>query len=1052
MFVKFKNENSGIVSFGKMVSEGTTSSLVEIFKDPSSGITEVTVDNSVIQKFNVQDQISIFYPSANGLAWVHSFADQDNEINHNTGQLLETTFAFDVGRYLLGHCYSSYASYVDKLSFLNSALSQRKAALGIQSILPSNVNLEDHQMEVARRVLEDPLQRYILADEVGLGKTIEAGYIIRQIFFDLDFKAKVLICCPRSLKKQWKTELTERFYLGKYIDTYGLIEIIEYSDLTDGLISQNYDLLVIDEAHKVMPRSKEQAETEAFKKIRKVSNMSRRLLLLSATPALHNEFGFLSMLSFVDPLAYRLDDINDFKKKVSRRESIASIIAALTPENFDFLSMTLDRIRDENLNDENLLLLVDRLDDLTLEVDANNHLFLKSLYELKGYLSETYKLNHRVIRNRRRNLRYITQNRGGVEAKFYPDNTGNTANFFEQFRSWAAEQITFDDKADIAKVSEVFMGLRSRLYNLNGSNGSSWGALDWKISRPDYVKDQNAIKPIIEFIKSNSLFEKRCKALIRFLKTDIVGREKVVVFVSDIKTADGIHSRLQNNGCHSIRHNPKNEDWRTFNTSNISAILVCDERAEEGLNIQGDQKKIFHFDLPFNANRIEQRIGRVDRYGEESPVVCHVRLCQEDNLELEWLKFLKNGLHIFENSVASLQYLIEDELNDVSFRNGLLEEGASSLNSLKRVFGGPDGKTQLALRSLDQQDSLEELTDPLEQLFYGAQDLDGDLQQTEGNLTPWLEKHLELSIISMEGQRFHLRYNDGDGAAFGTGGKKTQIPKNDYDKFVQINGNDAGFSFDRNYCLFTDGNVPSLLRYGNSFFDNLSQHTSKTPLGAISGIWRYVPRLEGVNFLQIFLKNTFLIETDIDFIIDQLAKDPILKDRPNLNMIKRRCDGLFPPETITNWITYDDELLTDLTFKAYLEAVPDFQAEFEASGFDIEICGPTSGLFAEIMLDQSIDWKSFCNNLLAKAEEEIRNNLSDRFKKDETRINGQVDRRLSRYRSTLDNESLHAEMNINNLILEAIKCPKVSLINNLMVCMTSDFRLTNRMFSGGTNL
>ena len=303
MFVSFKNENSDIVSFGKKVSEGTTTSLVEIFKDPVSGIEQVTVNNSEIKRFKLSDQASVFHPSQNGLAWVHSFADQNPAPDDDNGQLLETKFAFDVERYLLGHCYSTYSSYVDKLSFLNSVLSQRKVVLGVQSILPSNVNLEDHQMEVARKFLEDPLQRYILADEVGLGKTIEAGYIIKQIIFDLDFKARVLICCPKSLKKQWKAELTDRFYLGEYIDTHGLIEIIEYSDLAEGFIPQNYDLLVIDEAHKVMPRSKEQVETEAFQKIRKVSNMSRRLLLLSATPALHNEFGFLSMLSLVDPIA-----------------------------------------------------------------------------------------------------------------------------------------------------------------------------------------------------------------------------------------------------------------------------------------------------------------------------------------------------------------------------------------------------------------------------------------------------------------------------------------------------------------------------------------------------------------------------------------------------------------------------------------------------------------------------------------------------------------------------------------------------------------------------
>jgi ATP-dependent helicase HepA len=536
------------------------------------------------------------------------------------------------------------------------------------------------------------------------------------------------------------------------------------------------------------------------------------------------------------------------------------------------------------------------------------------------------------------------------------------------------------------------------------------------------------------------------------LRTNTVHQDKVLVFVTDINTADGIHTRLQNENIQCIRHNPDDDSWRIFNTSISSAVLVCDERAEEGLNIQGDKKKIFHFDLPLNANRIEQRIGRVDRYGEESPVICYASLCHDDKLELEWFKFLRSGLHIFKKSVASLQYLIDEKLNDVSFLVGLLEEGVTFLQNLKVEFGGEEGKTQRALDSLEAQDNLEELSDPPEQLFYGARDLDADYEKIERCLMPWLENHLEFSRINMEGKRFQLRYNDGaNNTTKASGGKKTRIAHNNYHALLQRDGNVNGFTFDRNYCLKTRKNVPALLRYGNSLIDGLYKHASETPLGSVGGIWRFTPKLEGVDFPQIFLKNTYLVETDIDFIVDHLTDETVGDNPININMIERRCDGLFPPETITTWITYNDDLLPNQTIRAYLECEPDFQTSFDPAGFDIDINGSFNGIFAEIMLDKSIDWKFFCTELLVKGQEQVRNSLTNRFRENEISIITQMDRRLNRYKSILDNKSLNSEMMINNLIMRAISYPKISLISNLMVCITSDPELTRKMITDGAN-
>ena len=92
-------------------------------------------------------------------------------------------------------------------AFVRSLLSQRAASMGMSAMPSSAVELEAHQIEVVRRILQDPVQRYLLADEVGLGKTIEAGVLIRQVILDAAEDALVLVIVPGPLVPQWRSEL-----------------------------------------------------------------------------------------------------------------------------------------------------------------------------------------------------------------------------------------------------------------------------------------------------------------------------------------------------------------------------------------------------------------------------------------------------------------------------------------------------------------------------------------------------------------------------------------------------------------------------------------------------------------------------------------------------------------------------------------------------------------------------------------------------------------------------------------------------------------------------
>ena len=122
-------------------------------------------------------------------------------------------------------------------------LTLRSAAQGLTSLISAGVDFVPHQIAAVRRVLTDPIQRYLLADEVGLGKTIEAGLIIRQHLID-NPDTDVLISVPPHLCKQWRSELVHKLRLDQFDEAF---ECCAHADLAR--VSRSPDVLVVDEAH-----------------------------------------------------------------------------------------------------------------------------------------------------------------------------------------------------------------------------------------------------------------------------------------------------------------------------------------------------------------------------------------------------------------------------------------------------------------------------------------------------------------------------------------------------------------------------------------------------------------------------------------------------------------------------------------------------------------------------------------------------------------------------------------------------------------------------------
>jgi ATP-dependent helicase HepA len=319
--------------------------------------------------------------------------------------------------FLIRHVTETPLFAATRSKFVRAVVTQRAACRGIGAILSSSVQLADYQFNVVRKVLQDPVQRYLLADEVGLGKTIEAGLLIRQYTLDVP-DARILLIVPPSLVTQWRQELTQRFGLRDWLDDY--VWIISSDDLS-GVEEQirTAGMVVVDEAHHLSRKSAEGAHP-LYELLRKHAASVPRMFLLSGTPVLADTEGFLRILHLLDPVVFPLDDLAGFERRVQSRQLVAEIAASLQPENMLAMEDDLDRLRDTFGDDPTLMKRVDALRPIVQSLpDENDEDFLSALGDLRAHLVETYKLHRRVLRNRRKAVPWATPQRRGLQALWY---------------------------------------------------------------------------------------------------------------------------------------------------------------------------------------------------------------------------------------------------------------------------------------------------------------------------------------------------------------------------------------------------------------------------------------------------------------------------------------------------------------------------------------------------------------------------------------------------------------------------------------------------------
>ena len=812
--------------------------------------------------------------------------------------------------------------------FRQNIIEQRQACLGMTALLSSVIDLEPHQLKVVRKVLQDPIQRYLLADEVGLGKTIEAGIIIKQYLLDYGNEAKkVVIIIPESLLQQWQTELENRFSLRNFsrIILVGMNAVIK----SEGLL-EDVGMVVIDEAHHL------NTYPILYDIISNKTKSLSHFLLLSATPVTANEEGFLKLLKLLDPNIYSGVQLKEFKERISRRQSISEISAGLVPENLYVMREFTNQLSTYFENDKTLQILTDKLSTISSTYpDEDDVEFCGAIDAVKDHLSEVYRLDRRILKNRRseKNIVDLTPKRSGIKVKKY--NSNNFQILQQELSRWSNEVAaitkSYEDQTHKTISKDIF-----DLYSAISQYDQD--LVDEIIKK--LPADFPDLKKISEY--SNAVINEfnRDDALKEVLEEIFLNNEKAILFCSSASISQRLFDDLeyeQPGTCARRSHEnalDKDTELSRFKSNAACRLLICDQRDEEGLNFQGICKTIIHYDSVMSPNRIEQRIGRLDRYGSGDPIDSIVLSCRDNPLEVAWLQFLDDGLQVYSQSIASLQYLIDKKMREI--QEQFLIEGVEVVYSVKDKMRGDTGETSREIRDIKHQEQLEAMSEEDDQWLDNLLAVDDKWEPFYKNSNIWLQKvlHIKKQPIDVPGLnnglpeaepfRFQMRIGGPGNVLIPLGHINTYLADG-------IDHNATGISrtnilshiyTHRRQTALTEAALRRkvrLFKLGDQFNSGMEKLTSMDDRGRVFAHWRVHAGAPSIEKFEKFIKFEFLIEGDTSamekFALDRLGQDSNFSK----TSLRRKIDTFFIPIWTRIWLSDEYTAVTDESLLSILD-------------------------------------------------------------------------------------------------------------------------------------
>lgn len=586
----------------------------------------------------------------------------------------------------------------------------KNSTFGLETLVGSRVFLMPHQVETVIRVLSNKRCRFMLADEVGLGKTIEACVIMKGLKEKLG-NLKTLIITPDALTYQWKNELHIKFWMQFEIGLDGILlgkenVIISMESLSDNIYksiieSKEWDLIIVDETHKLIGMNEE------YEFIKNVSKKSEHILLLSATPIQQNEEEYYKLLYLLDPEKYENMKKYEFKELMSKQSYIRKTVAKLVRDIDDYIEEELyDDYYDEFIE------IAERLEDKKLkymaeEIDEDSHdMGLSKVKDILSYIGENYQIEKKIIRHRRaelsdkvakRSLDTISYYQQGRENGYYEaDVYEKITTYIEQMLSesnsylineyirlflsamfsspWALKRIV-NTRIDIIKNNIEYKGNEINLLETNYRQKEN---RDFNIlSSVKYNEyEEEILDSILELINqweysveneiSEGLSKGKIGKIIEYLEENYQ-KGKFVIFTSWTYTLENLYEHIKyifgDNSVTKFYSKMNEEELQDaadlFQNSEECRFIICDELGGEGRNFQ-NAYGLIHVDIPWSPSQLEQRIGRLDRIGRDiNQNVVSVIVYAKETIEEDLFNLWNKGLNIFNESLSGLEIALD---------------------------------------------------------------------------------------------------------------------------------------------------------------------------------------------------------------------------------------------------------------------------------------------------------------------------------------------------------------------------------------------------------
>ncbi|WP_372985267.1 SNF2-related protein [Marinobacter sp.] len=592
-----------------------------------------------------------------------------------------------------------------------------------QSLFDASVDLNPHQIDAALFALQNPLVKgVILADEVGLGKTIEAALVLAQYWAER--RRRLIVVCPAALRKQWANELAEKFHLPSQVldaraykelrrqgtadpfDQPG-VNVISYNfaaKMSDKLRLTPWDLVVFDEAHKLRNAHRESHRTgQAIKQSFGACNK----LLLTATPlqnSLMELYGLSTVIDsqlFGDALSFRRqylrggedleglkDRLQEFTKRTLRKQVLEyirytqrraiTIPFAPSEDELRLYHLVSAYLQRENsygvpLQQRHLVTLVVRklLASSTSAIINTLETMIDRLKRLEQAQEDEDNWLEKLIGSE------------DVEDELL-DEAADEEGVYEADVEEQSEPIQLDRlRGEIAEL-EQYLDLAHKITE-DAKSAALLNALEQGFS---HMTEMGAERKAVIFTESRRTQE----YLLQFLERHgYLGKVATFSGTNNSATTQAIYKRwlARNEGSDQITGSPA-VDRRTAIIDHFrddAEILIATEAAAEGVNLQFCSL-VVNYDLPWNPQRVEQRIGRCHRYGQKFDVVVINFLNQKNEADRRVLELLSDKFHLFDGLFGASDEVLGRIESGVDFekRIAAIYDTCRSQSEIERAF------------------------------------------------------------------------------------------------------------------------------------------------------------------------------------------------------------------------------------------------------------------------------------------------------------------------------------------------------------------------------